>query len=126
MRIDIHHHFQQEAGGEILAQLDKLATQQTLLRKLITMNQAENVQALTDVKATLIKVGGEIDAFKTSAAADSQAQQAAIAALETELANSNALGLVSPEAAALLGEIKTLALGLDAKIDDLPSQPPAP
>ena len=84
------------------------------------MNQAELETALVGVKATLEKVGTEIDAFKASAASDTAALQSAIAALEAELAGA---GSVSPAAAALVTEITTLSKSLDSKIDDLPTTP---
>jgi hypothetical protein len=120
MRIDIHHFLHHKGEDEILAKLDKLAVQQTLLRKLITMNQAELVVALEANKATLVKVGAEIDAFKASAAADTAALQTAIAGLEAELA---AAGAVSPAATALVADITALSLALDGKIADLPVTP---
>jgi len=114
MDIRIDHYFHQPGESENAAKLDQMAA--TL--KDIQMNQAELETALTGVKATLVKVGTEIDAFKASAASDTAALQSAIAALEAELANA---GGTSPGATALVNEITALSKSLDGKIDDLPA-----
>lgn len=118
--IDIHHYFHHPVENELSAKLDKIALSITSLREQITMDNAQLEASLTTIKDTLVKVGGEIDAFKTSAAADTAALQTAITALEAELA---AAGGPSPAAAALVADITALATTLDGKIDDLPAIP---
>ena len=114
MDIRIDHYFHQPGESETAAKLDQMAAS---LRN-IEMNQAELETALVGVKATLEKVGTEIDAFKASAASDTAALQSAIAALEAELANA---GGTSPATTALVAEITALSASLDTKIDDLPA-----
>lgn len=120
LTVAVHHYFHHPGEAEFEAKLDKIADSILSLRRQITMNQAELETSLSEIKITLIKVGGEIDAFKTSAAADTAALQTAIAGLEAELANA---GGPSPAAAALVAELKDLSLILDGKIADLPAIP---
>ena len=86
------------------------------------MNQAELEVALVEVNTSLVKVGAEIDAFKTSAAQDTVMLQAAITALEAELA---AGGPVTPAVESLVSELRALSVALDFKIDDLPAALPS-
>lgn len=116
--IDIHHYFHIPVEPELEAKLDKIATFILSLKELIIMDNAQLIALGMEVKATLIKVGKEIDAFKTSAAADTASLQTAIAGLEAELGNASG---ISPAAEAMLSDIRTLSTALDGKIEDLPA-----